>query len=135
MRIVLDTNCLLLIISKKGSYFSVFEKIRSGAIQLIITSEIINEYEEILGRFFSQEAAYFILKAILNHPNTVIIEKIYYKWNLIFVDEDDNKFVDAYIIAGGEYLVSNDSHFNVLKNIDFPLVNIIKLDDFYQIIL
>lgn len=134
MKIVLDTNCLLLIVSQKGKYFSVFEKINSGKIQLIITTEIINEYEEVLENFFSQEAAYLILKTILNLPKTLIVEKIYYKWNLIHLDEDDNKFVDAYIVGGGEYLVTNDSHFNVLKDINFPKVNTIKLKDFHQIL-
>jgi predicted nucleic acid-binding protein len=134
MRIVLDTNCLLLIISKNGSYFSVFEKVRSGEIQLIITIEIVNEYEEILENFYSQEVAYFILKAILNHPNTIIVEKIYYKWNLIFMDDDDNKFVDAYIVGCGDYLVTNDKHFNVLKNTDFPVVTVIDLIEFHKII-
>jgi predicted nucleic acid-binding protein len=134
MKIVLDTNCLLLIVSQRGKYFSVFEKIHLGEIQLIITTEIINEYEEILENFFSHEAAYLVLKSILNLPKTVIVEKVYYKWNLISVDEDDNKFVDAYIVGGGEYLVTNDNHFNVLKHINFPIVNIIKLIDFHHII-
>jgi uncharacterized protein len=130
MKIVLDTNCLLLIISKKGKFYPVFEKIQSGEIQLIITTEIINEYEEIIENFFSYQAAYLILKAILNHPNTIIIEKVYYKWNLISLDQDDNKFVDAFVVAGGDYLVTNDKHFNVLREINFPVVNVISLLDF-----
>lgn len=77
--------------------------------------------------------AYLIIKAILNHPKTIIVEKIYYKWNLIEVDKDDNKFVDAYIVGGSDYLVTNDKHFNVLKTIDFPAVNIISLLGFSRL--
>ncbi len=54
---------------------------------------------------------------------------MYFRWNLI-KDEDDNKFVDCYIAAGSSYLLSNDSHFSVLKKIHFPKVNIINIDEF-----
>lgn len=130
MKIVLDTNCLLLIISKKGSYYSIFEKIKFGEIQLIITNEIINEYEEILEKIFSHDVADYFIKAILNHSKTIFIEKIYYNWNLISIDEDDNKFVDAYITGNSDWLVTNDKHFDVLKATDFPIVNLINLKEF-----
>ena len=119
MKIVLDTNCLLLILSKKGSYYSIFEQIKIGNIQLIVSTEIINEYEEILEKIFSHEVAENVVKAILNHSKTILIDKIYYNWNLISVDQDDNKFVDAYIAGGAEFLVSNDKHFEILHSINF----------------
>jgi uncharacterized protein len=132
MKIVLDTNCLILIISKTGSFYSVFEQIKLGNIQLIITTEIINEYEEILEKIYSKDVAEFIVKAILNHSKTIKISNIYYNWNLITVDQDDNKFVDAYVTGGGEYLVTNDKHFETLKTIEFPSVSTIKLIDFMK---
>ena len=133
MKIVLDTNCLLLILSKKGSFYSIFEQIKLGNIGLVITTEIINEYEEILQKIYSAEVAENVIKAILNHSSTVLIDKIYYQWNLISVDEDDNKFVDAYVTGNAFYLVTNDKHFDVLKLINFPPVSIINLADFKKI--
>ena len=130
MKIVLDTNCLLLILSKKGSYYSIFEQIKIGNIQLIVSTEIINEYEEILEKIFSHEVTENVIKAILNHSKTILIDKIYYNWNLISVDQDDNKFVDAYIAGGAEFLVSNDKHFEILHSINFPPVSLINLIDF-----
>jgi putative PIN family toxin of toxin-antitoxin system len=132
MRIVLDTNCLILILAKKGSFYSIYEKIQLGSIQLIITNEILNEYEEVLEKIYSHEVADYVAKALLNHSSTIIIDRIYYQWNLIPIDEDDNKFVDAYVIGSGDYLVTNDKHFNVLKTIDFPSINLINLIDFLQ---
>jgi uncharacterized protein len=130
MKIVLDTNCLLLILSKKGSFYSIFEQIKLGNVQLIVTTEIINEYEEILEKIYSTEVAENVVKAILNHSKTILIDKIYYNWNLIFVDQDDNKFVDAYITGNASFLVTNDKHFEILKAIKFPPVSIINLIDF-----
>ena len=119
MKIVLDTNCLLLILSKKGSYYSIFEQVKLGNIRLIVSTAIINEYEEILEKIFSHEVAENVVKAILNHSKTILIDKIYYNWNLISADQDDNKFVDAYIAGSGEFLVSNDKHFEILHSINF----------------
>ena len=133
MKIVLDTNCLLLIFSKKGRFYSVFERIKSGDIQLVVTNKIINEYEEILEKIFSFEVAQYIIKALLNHPKTILINTIYYKWNLISIDQDDNKFVDAYLTGSADYLVTNDNHFNVLKSIEFPSVNILNLLEFINL--
>ena len=133
MKIVLDTNCLLLIISKKGSFYSVFDRVKKGEIQLVVTSEIINEYEEILEKIFSVDVADYIIKSLLNHPRTILINSIYYRWNLISIDQDDNKFIDAYVTGSADFLVTNDKHIDVLKQIEFPPVNVLNLSEFIKI--
>jgi predicted nucleic acid-binding protein len=65
------------------------------------------------------------------HP-FVIKTDIFYQFRLISQDEDDNKFVDCAIAANAAYLVSNDKHFRVLKNIEFPKVKILTLPEFVQ---
>jgi uncharacterized protein len=134
MKIVLDTNCLLLIISKKGNFYAVFERIKLGEIQLIVSTEIINEYQEILETVFSHQVAEYIVKALLNHPKTILLSHIYYQWNLITADPEDNKFVDAYISGSGDFLVTNDKHFEVVKSIEFPAVNVMNLKEFANIL-
>ena len=52
--------------------------------------------------------------------------------NLISVDPDDNKFVDCAVAANAKFVVTDDGHFDLLKQIDFPKVNIIGLDDFIR---
>ena len=46
----------------------------------------------------------------------------------------DTNCLLACIAAGADYIVTNDKHFNVLKDIDFPKVNVIDIDTFKQII-
>ena len=46
-------------------------------------------------------------------------------FNLITADLDDNKFVDCAISANAHYIVTNDHHYDVLKSINFPNVNVI----------
>ena len=71
---------------------------------------------------------------LLNSRN---VEQVipYFRWNIIFADPDDNKFVDCAFNAGADYLVTNDKHFNVLRNVDFPKINVINIDTFKKIIL
>jgi predicted nucleic acid-binding protein len=38
--------------------------------------------------------------------------------------------VDCAITAGADYIVTEDSHFDHLKNIPFPQLNILTLDEF-----
>jgi uncharacterized protein len=58
----------------------------------------------------------------------------YYKWQLIEADKDDNKFVDCAISGNALFIVSNDKHFNILKEIDFPKVEVVKVDDFMKML-
>jgi len=66
-------------------------------------------------------------------PN-VIFDEPYFKWNLIVPDADDNKFADLAIAGNADYVVTNDKHFNILKSVDFPVVNVISLNDFKRLI-
>jgi len=68
--------------------------------------------------------------------NAVNMEQIipYYKWDLISSDPDDNKFADCALNAGADLIVSNDKHFNILKGIDFPKINVVDIDTFKKII-
>ena len=47
-------------------------------------------------------------------------------------DSDDNKFVDCAVASDAEYIVTNDKHFNPLKAIPWPKVEIIKIADFIK---
>nr|WP_207681806.1 PIN domain-containing protein [Desulfonema magnum] len=55
-----------------------------------------------------------MLGALLKLPN-VHRQTVYYHWNLISADPDDNKFADCAVSANAHYLVSNDRHFRVLE--------------------
>jgi predicted nucleic acid-binding protein len=64
------------------------------------------------------------LSEIMRMRNVRKIEA-YYHWQLIKQDPDDNKFADCAIAANADYLVTNDKHFNVLKQIQFPKLTVI----------
>jgi len=48
-------------------------------------------------------------------------------------DEDDNKFVDCAIAANADYFIAHDKDFNILKQTDFPKINVVNLNEFKAI--
>jgi uncharacterized protein len=85
MRILIDTNCLLMISSKSSKHHWLMKAVQNGVVELVVTTEILSEYEEIMGRYYSPEYASLILKGLLNLPNIIRLNPIYYQWNLITV--------------------------------------------------
>ena len=70
------------------------------------------------------------LKVVLD--TNVFKISIYYRWNLIKEDIDDNKFVDCAINSNSHLLVTNDKHFQILKEIDFPKVKVTNIKGFAE---
>ena len=97
------------------------------------STDILHEYEEIIGRHMGERVANTILQIIENASNVEYITK-YFRWNLIDIDPDDNKFVDCAISANAKYIVTQDKHFNILKNITFPKVEVINILKFKEVI-
>lgn len=133
MRVVLDINSFLVSIPKKSNYRPVFDNFLQENFLLLITNEILTEYEEILCQKMNKEIAENILELLLTAPNIEKIE-VFYKWNLIEADADDNKYADCAIAAGADYIVTNDKHFNILKQIGFPKIEVISLDEFLTLL-
>jgi predicted nucleic acid-binding protein len=71
----------------------------------------------------------FVLQAIENAVNTEWVTKFFH-WNLITVDPDDNKFVDCAIAGQAKFIVTEDKHFQILKQVDFPKVEVISVVQF-----
>jgi len=133
MKFVVDTNCLLRILPQNSEYRCIWNAFLRGEFVLCYTTEMLQEYEEVLSRFYSSAFAKFVIDAILNAPHAKQIT-IYYRWLLITADFDDNKFVDCAVSANADYIVTNDKHFNILKDIDFPPVKVIDIITFKSVL-
>ena len=119
-KVVLDTNVLLVSISSKSKLHWIFKNLLENKFILCVTTDILAEYAEIIEVHMGSLASKNALGLIENLPNVEFVTN-YYKFNLL-KDEDDNKFVDCYISSNANVLVTHDSDFNSLKNIDFPKV-------------
>ena len=128
-RLVLDTNCLILIVSPRSKYHSLWEGFVRGEHTLCVSNEIIEEYIEIMQKLMGLAVAEYVIKTILNSSFVKVITP-YYNFHLIDADKDDNKFVDCAIAAEAKCIVTNDHHYDVLKKIPFPKVEVISLVEF-----
>ncbi|WP_310390992.1 putative toxin-antitoxin system toxin component, PIN family [Hymenobacter sp.] len=128
-RLVVDTNCLLASINPRGVYFKLYELFMAKAFEWVISNEILTEYEEQVTHRYSAGTAQQVHEVLITASNTYL-QEAYYKWQLIEADPDDNKFVDVAIAANADYLVTNDRHFEVLKQLEFPRVPVISLQEF-----
>ncbi len=131
-QVVIDTNCLIQIISQRSKHYFLWQAFLRGDYNLCVTNDIMEEYEEILCQKANRRIATIVLEIIRLAPNTQKIDASYH-WHLITADPDDNKFVDCAVVANADFIVSEDRHFSVLKAIPFPEINVICLEDFARL--
>ena len=128
-RIVLDTNCLIQSISRRSRYYPIWKGFVDGEYDLCVTTEILEEYDEIISSHLSPLVGRMVVEAILRANNVHRVDA-QFRFGLITADYDDNKFVDCAIVSGAQFIVTNDSHFDVLSDIPFPKVVVRKIDEF-----
>ena len=100
-------------------------------ISLSVNTDILEEYEEILSQKSTPEIAHNVVEAIANLTTTTF-QDTYVHFELLPADSDDNKFVDCAVASDAEYIVTNDKHFNPLKKIEWPKIEIIKIAEFIK---
>jgi uncharacterized protein len=133
MKVVLDTNVILRAISSKSAYAILLDELYFQTYSLVVSTEILFEYEEKITDFFGKSIAKDFLDFLIILPN---VEKVdaFFQLNIIKIDPDDNKFVDCAFVGNAHYIVTDDKHFNVLKQIDFPKIPVITAEEFKQIL-
>ena len=132
-RIVLDTNCLIAALSRHSEYYPVWKQFQEGQYTLCVTNEILDEYFEVIERKTSTIVAENVINLLLKCENVVYVDT-YFRLQLIETDLDDNKFVDCAFAANATYIVSDDNHFEVLQEISFPHIIVLKLKEFLKIL-
>jgi putative PIN family toxin of toxin-antitoxin system len=133
LKIVLDTNVLLVSVHLKSQYRTIYDALRIGKYQLIVSNEVLTEYYELLSKFYSNEFAEVVIDEILNLDN-VVLQEPYFKFELISIDPDDNKFVDLVICSNSDFIVTQDNHYNILRDIKFPQVQTLNIKEFIDTI-
>lgn len=118
-------------IPKISNYRPIFGGLLKANYNLAISEKILQEYKEIIGRKTTEDIAQNLSELITQLDNVKKTE-IYFRWNLITAEPDDNKFVDCAISANVQFLVSNDTHFKILKDVKFSPVEVINADDFLE---
>ena len=125
MRVILDTSILLQAVAARNPLRPVFDAFILERFELVVNTEILLEYQELLGRKHRAEVANELYALITEAPN-LLFQETYFRWRLPFLDPDDQKFVDAYLAGNADCLVSNDRHFGGLRAAGFPAMRVVS---------
>ena len=128
-RIVLDTNCLIASLSRHGQYYPVWTALQKGEYVLCVSTEILEEYAEIIAAKTSIKVSENVIHLLLESEFVELVNP-FFRLRLIEADHDDDKFVDCAFAANAMFIVSNDKHYDVLKDVKFPKIVVLKLKEF-----
>ena len=128
-KIVLDTNCLIASLSRSGQYYPVWKGLQTGKYILCVSTDILEEYAEIITRKMSVNVAANVIHLLLESEFVELVNT-YFSLHLIEADHDDDKFVDCAFAANATFIVSDDKHYDILKEISFPQLLVLKLKEF-----
>ena len=134
MNVVLDSNVILQVAFTQKPLRLVWDKLLNGEYVLCVTDSILYEYQEkVIDCFHNEHLANLLIDTLLNCEYVKRVET-YYRYNYIQADPDDNKFVDCALACSARYIVTEDRHFEVLKQIPFPKVEVVNLEDFMELL-
>ena len=119
MTVCLDTGVFLQIFGRKQPFQPILRALLDGRITLAVSTEILLEYQEIITRLSGAErwrdVASLLELLVQLHGNIRHVEP-QFRFNVISIDPDDNKFCDCAIAAEANFVVAEDNHFDVLKS-------------------
>jgi len=136
MKVVLDTNVLVSGTFWKGDSDRIVNHIDDGEIELVLSEEIIEEYNNVIYRdeimnkierkgLILNESVLKIIK------NSKIVEP-QQKLDIVKEDPDDNIILECAIEGNVDYIITNDNHLLKLK--EFKEIKIIKPEEFLKIL-
>ena len=118
IRIVLDTNVLISALFFGGNPQTVLEKAIMGQISLVLSKEILNEFEEVLcaKKFpYPPEIARNIVRELEAVSELVFPTR---KIAAVKADPYDNLILECAVTAEVDYVVSGDNHLLELKRFE-----------------
>ncbi len=132
LKLVLDTNTIVSAFFWEGNEAELLRKIEQGNAKLYITSEILNEVEEVIKRPKFNEVMRKanltpdqIMQKIVSLSHLVIAPKITVK---VCRDEKDDKFLECAESAKVDYLISGDEDLLSLKKYkEIPIARTLKI--------
>ena len=133
MKVVVDTNVLLVSLSKNSKFRPIFDALIACEYELGVSTSIMLEYEEVFTKKNGSNHTAFIMK-ILEKLENLIFQEIHFNWHLIKSDPDDNIFSDCAVAFNADYHIIHDADFNVLRKIDFPKIQVISATEFLEIL-
>lgn len=119
MTVVIDTNCLLPMLSLTHPSRVIREAWAKGRFNWAMSTEILLEYQEIAeprigsGRWRDFLRLLEIGSALFDN---VSIVTPHFRFEQVPADQDDNKFADCAITAHADWIITEDRHFKAMAD-------------------
>ena len=133
MTIVLDCNVIVMCLTSRSPYHAIYQSLINGKYSLAVNTDIVLEYEEIIQQKYGTATANAFITLLKELPNVLYVNSSY-KWQLIKIDPDDNKYCDCAIAGKASFLVTEDKHFDILKSVPFPKLTPISIKYFLEVL-
>ena len=114
MLVVIDTHVLLRLFGRRGQHRELREALLNGRVAWAVSTDVLLEYEELVVAKASRDAwenIRSLLRLLSIRFGTVVEVEPTFRFQVISVDPDDNKFADCAIVANADFVITEDAHF------------------------
>jgi putative PIN family toxin of toxin-antitoxin system len=110
MRVVLDTNVFVSGVFFKGPPFQILQAWRDGKIQLVLSPEILEEYQRVGEILAEEHPAIDIIPMLEFVIQNAIIFSVPRLPERVCEDPDDDKFLACALTSESNLVISGDKH-------------------------
>ena len=136
MKVVLDTNVLVSGTFWKGDSEKIIDKVENKEVELILSKELIEEYEEVINREEimdkTQNKDLILNESVQKIINDSTIVGPTKKFDAVKEDSKDNKVVECAVEGNVDYIISQDNHLLNLK--EFNGIKILTPEEFLGVL-
>ena len=133
MKIILDTNVFISGIFFSGPPSKILHAWKNGLLQIVISKDILEEYQRVAESLTYKYPAIDILpiiELVTIHGKLIKTEGVEEN---VCIDPDDNKFIECAIAGNIKYIVSGDKH--LLSVSGYRGISVLKPKEFVDKIL
>ncbi len=132
IKAILDTNVVISGIFWKGTPFEILKAWQGQLFRLAISPPILDEYRRVLEEMTMKRPS-LVLGPILEliELHSEMVDPIRFA-KAVCSDPDDDKFLEAAVAAGADYVVSGDAALLSLKN--YKRIQIVRPSQFLKLL-
>lgn len=125
-KVIIDTNVLITASRNKESFSrKIINMAVKGDIQPFATKKVLDENKSLLNKALDRE------DELIDRYFTVVQEVIdKYDLKVVDIDPEDDKYINAALSAGAEYIITSDKH--LLFYDKYENINIVSPKKFYE---
>ncbi|HMR81541.1 MAG TPA: hypothetical protein PKE30_00310 [Niabella sp.] len=99
LEVILHSNVLLVSLGLRRRLRLIWDAFVNGIFELIVSEEIVREYEEMLHQHSAPGVAALVMN-MLEESTNVIYQRVSYNWKAVAADPDDDNIKKKRVVPG-----------------------------------